>query len=159
MSVLSHLRIFRRASDDLAVVALRFGAGAMFLWFGMDKWAHPQAWFAWLPTWLPLDPVAAVQFMIAVGVVEFFIGLSLLAGRYLRMVSLLGLAALVIADVSVGISDVVVRDAAVAGSLLALAIQANARAKKPWRREIVVVACAIYVISLFLCGVVFLQAR
>ena len=158
MSVLSHLRLFRRASEDLANIALRFGAGAMFLWFGMDKWTHPQAWFAWLPTWLPLDPATAVQFMVAVGVVEFFIGLSLLAGRYLRTVSLLGLAALVIADVSVGISDVAVRDAAVAGSLLALAIQANARDKKPWRREVVVIACAVYVISLFICGVAFLKA-
>jgi uncharacterized membrane protein YphA (DoxX/SURF4 family) len=158
MPVFSRLKIFQRESEQLSILAMRFGVGSMFLWFGMDKWAEPEMWFGWVPLWMMRLPVQPQPMMIFIGMVEFCLGLALLTGRRLRLVSAVCAAALLFANLMIGVSDSTVRDAAVLGCLLSLMIHANAKARRPWGTETIAVICTAYVFLLFLCGVAFLRA-
>jgi uncharacterized membrane protein YphA (DoxX/SURF4 family) len=158
MPILSRLKIFQRESEQLSLLVLRFGIGSMFLWFGMDKWSEPSVWFAWMPTWLMHLAVPPELLMVAFGAIEFCLGLALLAGRHLRLVSLTCILALLFANLMTGVSDATVRDAAIVGGLLSLLIHANARARWPWGTETIAIVCTVFVFLLFLCGVAFLRS-
>lgn len=158
MAILSRLKIFQRESEQLSMLALRFGIGSMFLWFGMDKWSEPSLWFAWMPGWMMGLAVPPELLMVAFGAVEFCLGLALLAGRRLAAVSLTCMGALVFANLMSGVSDGTIRDAAVFGGLLSIFIHANAKARRPWGTEVIAVICTVYVFLLFVCGVAFLRS-
>lgn len=158
MPIFSRMKIFQRESEQLSMLAMRFGVGSMFLWFGMDKWSEPEMWFGWMPLWTMSIPVPPVALMIFIGMVEFCLGLALLTGRHLRLVSSIGAVALLFANLMIGVSDSTVRDAAILGCLLSIVIHANAKERRPWGTETIAFLCMAYVFLLFVCGVTFLRA-
>ncbi len=140
------------------MIVLRFAIGSVFLWFGVDKWIHPDAWFGWIPSWLWSNlPVAPTTFLFANGAFEFVIGVLFLSGRYLRTTAAVAGAFLLAIGLSVGVSEVTIRDSALIGICLALAMDANARAKRPIQNRIFSTAAALYVIYLFVYGMIYLR--
>lgn len=153
------MKVFKREHQELVIVVLRFAVGAVFLWFGVDKWVHPQAWYGWMPPWLmgrlPIDPDVFLWWN---GAVEFVVGILLVAGRLLRGTAAFAGAYVLAITVTLGASEVTVRDTALVGCCLALFIHANAKARKPVQSGAVAWACSAYVLYLFVYGVVFLRS-
>lgn len=153
------MNVFRREHQELVIVVLRFAVGAVFLWFGVDKWIHPEAWYGWIPAGVVSRlPVGIDTFLWWNGAFEFVIGILLVAGRLLRGTSAVaGLFLLAIAA-TLGANEVTVRDAALTGCCLALFIHANAKAKKPTPANVVSLVCSLYVLYLFVYGVLYLRS-
>jgi len=152
------LRLFRRDASDLVIMVLRFAVGALFVWFGVDKWIHPEAWYAWVQAWTDTVPVTTLDSMLwMMGAAEFALGAVLVGGRLLRGASALAGLSLVAVTLVFGTNDATIRDNAVVGACLALFIHENARAKKPLSEQVVSTICSLYVLFLFICGVLYLR--
>ncbi len=153
------MNVFKREHQDLVIVVLRFAVGAVFLWFGVDKWIHPQAWYGWVPSWvLSRLPMGVDAFLWWNGAFEFVIGILLVAGRALRGTAAVSGLFMLAITATVGANEVSVRDAALVGSCLALFIHANAKAKKPVPANTVSLICSLYVFYLFVYGVMYLKS-
>ena len=153
------IRFYRKEHRDLTVTILRFAVGSVFLWFGLDKWIHPEAWEAWITVWLwPLDLIRPAVVMFLAGVFEFAVGLLLVAGRLIRPVCVLSGLYLLLVTLLAGVSDVAVRDVALVGACVALFINENAMARHNRVRDRYVRWVAIaYVLYLFVIGILFLK--
>lgn len=152
------MKFFRREQHELTVVVLRFAAGSLFLWLGIDKWIHPDAWYGWMTSSaLAYLPVSAETVLFAAGAAEFALGAALVAGKWLQAASALAGAFLALVAVTFGPNDVTVRDASVLGACLALFLHANATAKRPVSQRTVSLVCSSYVLFLFLYGVLYLR--
>jgi hypothetical protein len=152
------MRVFRRESEDLAMLVMRFSVGSMFMWFGMDKWSNPEAWFGWLPAWFGIVPVSAATLVVIGGLLEFLLGVAVVASWHLRLFTLMAAGGLLVGNLVMGVSDMTIRDGAVTGVLLSLFIHANAASKRPWNTEVVASICSAYVLLLLVAGVLFLKA-
>ena len=63
---------FIKRNEDLLITVLRFAGGSIFLWFGLDKFVHTEAWYGWVPPWVwPYVPMPAETFMLLQGGIEF----------------------------------------------------------------------------------------
>lgn len=144
---------------ELTVTVLRFAVGAVFLWFGLDKWIHPSAWYGWIPkwTWQVLPQQYADSFLYANGAFEAAVGLLLVAGRLLRPASAAAGLFLLAISFFVGVNEVTIRDNALLGSCIALFLNANARARRKIPQDAIAVFCSLYVIYLFVYGVLYLR--
>jgi len=151
------MKMFRRDNHELVTVVLRFAVGASFLWFGVDKWIHPEAWLSYFPQWLLDINGDRYGWLRLGGGLEFVFGIFLVAGSKLRTVSAAAGLYLALVCVVLGANEVTVRDTAIIGGLLALFIEANAAARKPVPPEIVSKVCTFYVVFLFIYGVLFLR--
>ncbi len=140
------------------MMVMRFGAGSMLLWFGMDKWSNPVAWAGWLPSWLGYFPVHDNVIVALVGLGEFGMGLALLATWRTRWVSLAAAVGIIALNVAVGVTDATVRDSAVIGVLLSLMIHDNAQSKTPWGTRTISVLSTCYVALLLIVGILFLKS-
>lgn len=108
-----------------AALALRLGLAFVFLYFGVDKFFHPQAWFVWVPSWMLNATPENLQnpFMYAQGAAETLLGLGLLLGVWLRTVTILsGLLLLwIVLLLNIPkITDVGVRDVGLLAAIVAL---------------------------------------
>lgn len=153
------MNIFRKEQQELTVVVLRFAVGSVFLWLGIDKWIHPDAWYGWMTSsalaFVPVSPETALWFA---GAAEFAVGAMLVAGRRLQVVSAVAGIFLALVAVSFGPNDVTVRDSAVIGACLALFVHANAKAKTQVSARTVSLICSSYVLFLFVYGVLYLRS-
>lgn len=108
-------------------LVLRIGIAVVFLWFGIDKFIHPQYWLdAWVPIWVQ-SAVMAVRlspqnFIILTGMFEVFVGLSLATGFFMRLFSAAGALFLVVIVVVNGIPLILVHDIGLIGGLVAIAL-------------------------------------
>jgi uncharacterized membrane protein YphA (DoxX/SURF4 family) len=154
------MKLFKQENHELTMVVLSYSIGAVFLWFGIDKWIHPEAWYGWLPGWLwPLLPGGdADLFLYANGAFEFVVGILLVSQRYLRLVAAAaGLFMFAIA-LTLGANEVTIRDNALVGACLALFLHANAKAKNPVAERHIRAICTAFVIFLFVYGVLYLRS-
>jgi len=154
------MKLFRQDSNALVIVVLRFAIGSVFVWFGIDKWIHPDAWVSWIPAWFwPLIPGGdAHLFMFLNGAFEFLVGALLVAGKLIRPASAAAGAFLLVVALSVGINEVTVRDNAMLGSCLALFLHANAMAKRRVPERAIATICTLYVVFLFFFGIAYLRS-
>ncbi|HTM68412.1 MAG TPA: DoxX family protein [Candidatus Binatia bacterium] len=153
------MNVFKRDQKELAVIVLRFAVGSVFLWFGVDKWVHPDAWYGWIPAWLwQIIPMSPDMFLWLNGAFEFTLGILFVSGRFLRAASALAGLFMVAIAVTMGMNEVTVRDNALIGICLALFLEANARSKKPVPANIVSAACSLYALFLFIGGVLYLRS-
>src|SRR5574342_1129191 len=93
----------------IGLLLLRIGLGGVFLWFGTDKFIHPDIWVHYIPAWFPmLIPVSL--FVLLMGIAETLVGLLVLAGFYTRIAA--GVAALMLIPIliSLGYNEIGVRD-------------------------------------------------
>ena len=103
--------------EEAVSLLLRFSLGFVFLWFGIDKFVHPEIWAGWMPSWLVLPQT---QFIYALGVVETVIGLCLVLRVAVSVAACAAAFLLACIIVSVPWSEISVRDIGLLGAVLAL---------------------------------------
>lgn len=104
---------------------LRLGLALVFLWFGVDKFIHPDYWInAWMPQWfqniLSGLNIGNLNFIYANGIFEMVIGLGFLFNIFVKMFALLTVLFLLAVIFSFGLNEVIIRDAGLIGAALAL---------------------------------------
>ena len=96
-------------------LALRLSLAFVFLWFGIDKFLHPDYWFnAWVPQNFPSDIVYAL------GVFEVLVGVSLVTNIFIFFFSALSVLFLISIMFFNGFNEVMVRDVGLIGALVSL---------------------------------------
>src|SRR5688500_15525683 len=142
--------VFNRDQQEPVTAVLRFAIGAVSPSFGIDKWVHPDACYAWIPSWFATRmPVSLDTFLWLNGAGELVLGLMFVSGRFLRLASALSGLFLIAIAFSFGMNEVTVRDNALVGICLALFLHANARSKKPVPANAVSLTCSLYALLLF----------
>ena len=153
------MTFLRKRDVELMTMVLRFAGGSVFLWFGIDKWIRPEAWFGWMPAWFwPLSPLGADQMMIMIGIAEFIIGLLLVMGRYVRAAAIAAVIQLSVILAVTGIHEVSVRDAGLLGIYFALIVDADRRAERRIPPNMLSVAGVLFVVVLFVIGILYLRS-
>lgn len=104
---------------------LRLGLAFVFLWFGIDKFIHPDYWInAWLPLWfqgiLGRLGIGNLNFIYANGIFEVVIGLGLVFNIFVKFLAFLIILFLLFVILSFGLNEVIVRDVGLIGAALAL---------------------------------------
>ncbi len=96
-------------NEDVGKLLLRIGLGGVFLWFGIDKFVHPEIWLNYIPEWFPML-VSEGLFINLLGIVESLIGFFVLVGFYSQLAA--GIAALMLVPIifSLGYNELMVRD-------------------------------------------------
>jgi hypothetical protein len=150
----------RQPDTDLVMSLMRFAAGSVFLWFGLDKWLHPELWTHLVPEWWWLSEILSAQTLVlAAGVLEFALGAGLLDGRYGRMLPSLASLWILVASLGwYGVGPSLVRDASLLGICLTLLVNADRQAGKPWPPVLIKNLGYAYFTYLLAIGVVFLRA-
>ena len=109
---------------------LRIGLGAVFLYFGIDKFVNPSNWTGWIPeALLEIIPVSDFTFIYVQGAVHVILGVLLLSGLFTRVAAAVT-AALMLLIITVvigatGFNDLAVRDAAIFFMAVSLALAEN----------------------------------
>lgn len=119
-------------SSQYSYLVLRLGLAAVFLWFGVDKMFHPAYWLnAWVPqgfqSFISRFGLGVTQFIYLNGIFEILVGLSLVAGVFVKIFSALAIIFLFSVLVFVGISEVTVRDFAMIGGFMAVLLWPDGR--------------------------------
>ena len=104
---------------------LRLGLALVFLWFGIDKFIHPDYWInAWTPLWLQSIlngmNIGNLNFIYANGIFEIILGLGFVFNIFVKLFALLTVIFLLIVILSFGLNEVIIRDAGLIGAALAL---------------------------------------
>src|SRR5438132_5631480 len=122
-------------SVKLSHTILRISLAAVFFWFGLDKFFHPEYWLnAWIPnfiinavSWTHLSSSVVVYFF---GVFELLVAISLITNMFINAFSLLAAIFLILITIINGLNEVLVRDVGLIGGLLALACWPNKQYRK-----------------------------
>ncbi|MBI4158198.1 MAG: DoxX family membrane protein [Candidatus Yanofskybacteria bacterium] len=104
---------------------LRLGLATVFIWFGVDKFLHPEYW---LSSWIPQSAllfasrvgISGMDVVYASGVFELLVGTSVLSNIFIKIFSILAIVFLVTTLFIFGISEVLIRDMGLIGGFLAL---------------------------------------
>jgi len=104
---------------------LRLGLAAVFIWFGVDKFLHPEYWLsAWIPQSVLLVAsrvgISGMDVVYASGVFELLVGASVLSNIFIKIFSVLALIFLVVVLFTFGINEVIIRDVGLMGGFLSL---------------------------------------
>ncbi len=99
-----------------APALVRFGVAIVFFLFGVLQLINPEQWHAWIPSFI-LNYLSANQFIYINGSFDLIIGALLIPGLFTRIAALLGILHLIGVILSVGFTDIGIRDF---GLLLAL---------------------------------------
>jgi uncharacterized membrane protein YphA (DoxX/SURF4 family) len=113
-------------SLKLPHIFIRIALAFVFLWFGIDKFIHPQYWIdAWVPKMvmnvLGFIGLPIIHFMYINGAFEVLVGISLLSNMYIKLFSILSVIFLISIIIFNGFNEIVVRDVGLMGGFLALA--------------------------------------
>ena len=119
-------------------LALRISLAFVFLWFGIDKFFHPDYWFnAWVPqsvaSLLERFGFGSLDIVYALGVFEVLVGVSLLTNIFMFLFSALSVLFLISIMFFNGFSEVMVRDVGLMGALLSLMFWPRSRNSAGWR--------------------------
>ncbi|MBX4211690.1 MAG: DoxX family membrane protein [Candidatus Yanofskybacteria bacterium] len=104
---------------------IRLGLAFVFLWFGIDKFIHPDYWInAWVPervlTLVSHIGFSGREFMYLQGIFEVLIATSLLSTLFIRVFSAAAIVFLIVVFVINGFNQVLVRDVGLLSGFLAL---------------------------------------
>ena len=113
------------SSNHYSYLFLRLGLAAVFLWFGIDKFIHPNYWIdAWVPHWfqgfLGNIGVSSLTFIYFQGVFETAVGLSFLINLFIKLFSFLAAIFLIAVLLAIGFNEITVRDMGLLGAVLSL---------------------------------------
>jgi len=98
---------------------LRLGLGFVFFWFGLDKLLNVDNWLGYItPSLDKLIFIDINTFMFILGGVEIILGVLLIIGLFLRIVSVVIAIHLFFIIISIGFNDISVRNF----GLLAIAV-------------------------------------
>lgn len=153
------IKLFNRADGELLRMVLRFGLGTPIMWFGLDKWVHPEAWYGWFPaTILPNLPFDIDGVVALIGIFEFALGVLLIANIGIRFVTTITAVSIVVVSFFVGANEVTIRDGGLLAIAIALGIDANTTAKTPISPALLSWIVGGFISFLFIFGVLFLRA-
>lgn len=153
------MTFLKKRDAELMTMLLRLSGGSVFLWFGIDKWIHPESWFGYVPDWLwPLTPVGAEETMIIFGILEFLIGAALIMGKYVREAAILAVVQLLAILVVTGANELTVRDVGLMGIYLALIIEDDRHAKRRIPPDILSWIGILFVFVVFFVGILYLKS-
>jgi uncharacterized membrane protein len=112
-------------STNTSNLFLRLGLAFVFLWFGIDKFIHPDYWVnAWVPLWfqgiLANLGIGNLNFIYINGIFEIVIGLGFLFNIFVKLFASLVILFLLLVIFSFGLNEVTVRDIGLIGAALAL---------------------------------------
>lgn len=118
--------MFVNSQHQTSLWALKLGLATVFLWFGVDKFFHPNYWIdAWIPasvlSFVSNFGINEIQFTYLNGIFEVVVGLSLLTGVFSRIFASLAVLFLVLIILFIGFNEVIVRDIGLIGGLVAIA--------------------------------------
>jgi uncharacterized membrane protein YphA (DoxX/SURF4 family) len=104
---------------------LRVSIACAFLWFGIDKFFHPDVWInAGVPQSLihlaGFFHISANAIIYTLGVLELLIGISLGSAMFVESFAVIGAALLISTPFFYGFNEAFVRDLGLIGGLLAL---------------------------------------
>ncbi len=112
-------------SVKLSHTILRISLAIVFLWFGIDKFFHPDYWLnAWIPASVVqvagLFHITAYSLVYALAVFEVVVGVSFVTNMYIAVFGSLAFLFLAVIPLFQGLNEVLVRDIGLMGGLLAL---------------------------------------
>ncbi len=112
-------------STKISNLFLRLGLAFVFLWFGIDKFIHPDYWInAWLPLWfqniLSNLEVGKLNFVYANGILEIVIGLGLVFNIFVKPLAFIASLFFLLIIFSFGLNEIIVRDVGLLTMALAL---------------------------------------
>ena len=91
------------------VLMLRLGLGAVFIYAGLSSLVSPFSWVGFVPQWVGvIMPIET--FLIFHGVFEVLLGVVLISGFFLRIVSILAFLSLLSIIVFFGVDEITFRD-------------------------------------------------
>jgi len=103
-------------------VVLRFGLGAVVLWFAINQLINPAAWTGLLPSWTS-NILAAETIIIMNGIFEIVLAVMLLAGIFIRVASIVFALHLLNIIYLLGYNPIAVRDFGLMVAAVALFLQ------------------------------------
>ncbi len=104
---------------------LRVGIAITFIWIGVLIFKSPQAWGSYLQPWAAkLVSIPLQQAMIATAIMDIAVGLLLLVDVVTWAAALLAAGHLIIVLITVGISEITVRDIGLFAGSCALFVDA-----------------------------------
>ena len=106
---------------------LRVGLAVVFLWFGVDKFIHPQYWLdAWVPqavqTFAGHAGMNPRELVNLIAMFEVLVGISLVTGFFMRYFAAAAIVFLLVNFGFNGIQLELARDIGLLGGLVALVI-------------------------------------
>ena len=112
-------------STKTSHLILRLGLAFVFLWFGIDKFTHPDYWInAWLPAWFVLIlnslGIGTLNFIYLNGIFEVVLGLGFIFNIFVKLFAFLVILFLLFVIFSFGLNEIIVRDVGLLGIALAL---------------------------------------
>lgn len=96
--------------QKFAPAVVRVGVSLVFLWFGTSQISNPSIWLGFLPAWTAHLPISQTMFVYINGGSEILFGALLLLGIFTRVSALLLALHLGGIILSIGYSDIAVRD-------------------------------------------------
>jgi uncharacterized membrane protein YphA (DoxX/SURF4 family) len=105
-----------------AIPALRISMALVFLYFGISQLIRPETFIGWLPSEMSMIPIDSRIIVIFNGMFETFFGTLLLLGLYSRTSAFLLGAHLFGITLTIGFTEIGVRDFGLAMATLALII-------------------------------------
>ena len=93
-----------------APIIARYAVSFVFLVFGLWQIIDPSSWLGYLPSFALSLGINPGTILLLNGIFDFIIGLSLATGIYLRFFSAIGILHLLIIELSLGFTDVTIRD-------------------------------------------------
>lgn len=90
-------------------LSLRIGLAIVYLWFGIDKFLHPEYWHT-------------ASVVILLGIIEVLIATSLVTGFFVRIFAAIAIVFLLCGCIIHGLTEASVGDVAIIAGLFALSI-------------------------------------
>jgi len=116
------LEINLRRLKTYAPLVLRIGMAAVFLYFGITQLMRPEAFVGWLPPEANLIPLPATTLVALNGGFETLFGTLLLLGLFRRISALLLGMHLMMITITIGLTDIGVRDFGLAVAAISIAL-------------------------------------
>lgn len=112
-------------SNKLSFLILRLSLAIVFLWFGINKFVHPDYWInTWLPSWfmnfLTKFNLEALSFIYLLGVFEIAVGLSFLLNIFIKLFAFFAILFLLLIIITNNLNEMLVRDIGILGGVFAL---------------------------------------
>src|SRR3989344_3174070 len=105
-----------------APVILRLGVCAVFLYFGVNEVLRPNEFLIWLPSFTADLPIPQSVLVFLIGLALVFFGILLLAGIFTRISAVFLAGHVGSVSISLGVSQIGVRDFGLALATFALAV-------------------------------------
>lgn len=109
----------------ISYLILRLSLAFVFLWFGIDKFIHPNYWInAWIPAWfvriLNNFGIEVLSFIYINGIFEVTVGISFILNLFLKVIGFFAVLFLIAVILTNGLNEITVRDIGLFGGILTL---------------------------------------